>query len=623
MEKAVRLTTAQALLRFLSQQYIVLDGNEYQFVQGMFNIFGHGNVTGIGEALEYDAYGIKSIRGNNEQGMAHAAIAYAKQRNRLGIIACTSSIGPGALNMVTAAGVATSNRLPLLLLPGDIFADRQPDPVLQQIEQAYDYNITANDAFKPVSKYWDRISRPEMLMTACINVMRVLTDPAETGAVILSLPQDVQSEAYDYPEYFFKKRLWHLDRQLPADRAINQVAALLKNANNPMIICGGGVQYAFACETLAQFALKHKIAVTETQAGKSALSWQHPFNLGGIGTTGTQAANQLAKEADVILAVGTRLQDFTTASKWLYANAEIIQINVNTMDAYKMDAIALKGDAKIVLEQLSKALDGDETSLDYQQKIAMYQQNWNEEVDRLYHKETSTGKLSQLQVLGVLNEFVQPDDTVICAAGSLPGDLHRLWRCKKPKDYHLEYAFSCMGYEVAAGLGVALAKESEGISGCPYVIVGDGSYLMLHSEIVTAIQERKKFIIILLDNSGFHCINNLQMGHGSEGFCTELRYRDNQGRYQGETIPIDFALYAQALGAKSYKANTIDELKNALEDSKLQQQVILIEVKVEAKTMSDGYESWWRVGVAEQSNAQSVSEASETMQVELEKVRKY
>ena len=621
--KTVTLTTTQALLKFLSQQYISIDGLESKFVDGMFNIFGHGNVTGLGEALEYDNYGIKSYRGNNEQGMAHVATAYAKQRNRLSIIACTSSIGPGALNMVTAAGVATSNRIPLLLLPGDTFADRQPDPVLQQIEQPYDYSITANDAFKPVSKYWDRINRPEVLMTACVNAMRVLTDPADTGAVVLCLPQGVQSEKYDYPEHFFSKRVWYIDRVAPTDRAINEAVELLKNSQNPMIIAGGGVHYSFATEQLKDFTAKHKIAVAETQAGKSSLAWNNEYNLGGLGTTGTLAANKLAKQADVILAIGSRLQDFTTASKWLYPNAKIIQLNINTMDSYKMDALALKGDAKATLEALSQKLETYVTQTTYQKFVAELKERWDNEVDRLYAKPSGTNKLSQLQVLGTLNKFMTAQDTIICAAGSLPGDLHRVWRSEQPKDYHLEYAFSCMGYEVAAGLGVTLAKQRDNIDGQAYVIVGDGSYLMLHSEIVTAIQDNKKFTIVLLDNSGFHCINNLQVGNGSNGFCTELRHRDSSGAYTGDTLAIDFAKYAEALGAKAYKANTLQEFEQALVNAKSQQKVTLIEIKTEPKTMTDGYDSWWRVGVAETTKSSNVAKAYKSMSAEVAKSRKY
>ncbi|GAB4221748.1 MAG: 3D-(3,5/4)-trihydroxycyclohexane-1,2-dione acylhydrolase (decyclizing) [Francisella sp.] len=625
MAKTIRLTVAQALLRFLSQQYIVVDNKEYKFVQGVFSIFGHGNVTGLGEALEYDYanHGLKTYRGNNEQGMAHVATAYAKQRNRLGIYACTSSVGPGALNMVTAAAVATSNRIPLLLLPGDIFADRQPDPVLQQIEQPYDYTISSNDAFKPVCKYWDRISRPEMLMTACINAMRVLTDPAETGAVCLALPQDVQAESYDYPEYFFDKRCWYLDQVAASDRSIKEAADLIHKAKNPLLIAGGGVHYAFATEVLDNFARKHKIFVAETQAGKSSLSWDHPFNLGGIGTTGTKSANLCAKDADVIIAVGTRLQDFTTASKWLYPNAKVIQINVNSLDSYKMDALSVKGDAKTTLEKLSQYLGDYATSEEYNQKVSAYKKEWDAIVDALYQQKTTTGKLGQLEVLGCLNEFLTKDDTVICAAGSLPGDLHRVWRSKSPKDYHLEYAFSCMGYEVSAGFGVTLANEHENNPGEAYVVVGDGSYLMLHSELLTAVQEHKKFTVVLLDNAGFHCIHNLQTANGSKGFGTERRFRSSDNEHRGVDVPVDFAKYAESLGAKAYRVSTLEELKEALKDAKTQDRVVLIDIKVEPKTMTGGYESWWRVGVADTSNSSDVLDACGKMQAEMKKTRNY
>ena len=623
MNNNITLTTSQALLRFLSQQYIVLDGIEHKFVQGMFNIFGHGNVTGLGEALEYDNYGIKSYRGNNEQGMAHTATAYAKQRDRLGIIACTSSIGPGALNMVTAAGVATSNRIPLLLLPGDTFADRQPDPVLQQIEQAHNRSITANDAFRPVSKYWDRITRPEMLMNSCIGAFAVLTDPAETGAVVLCLPQDVQCEKYPFPEYFFQKRLWHIDRCKASDRSIREAAHLIKMARSPLIISGGGVHYSKATDDLSKFALRHGIAVGETQAGKSSLPWDHAYNLGGVGTTGTLAANKVAKQADVVLAIGTRLQDFTTASKWLYRESKIIQLNVNSQDTYKMDALSLKGDAKVTLRALSECLENYETPKEYQCNIARHKAQWNAEVERLYSTPSKTAKLGQLEVLGVLNKFMCEDDVVVCAAGSLPGDLHRVWRSKKPKDYHLEYGFSCMGYEIAAGLGVMLAKEYDHLAGEAYVVVGDGSYLMLHSELVTAIQERKKFTIILIDNSGFHCINNLQCSNGSQGFCTELRFKDDQGKYDGKVLPIDFRQYAAALGAKSYQVDTLEAFKESLFKAKKQDKVTLIEIKSEPKSMTNSYESWWRVGVAETSKSNSVLSSYEETKHEMTKTRKY
>ncbi|MFZ9035673.1 MAG: 3D-(3,5/4)-trihydroxycyclohexane-1,2-dione acylhydrolase (decyclizing) [Francisellaceae bacterium] len=623
MTETIHLTMAQALVRFMANQYIVVNGVEKRFVEAVFSIFGHGNVTGIGEALEYDNHGIKTYRGNNEQGMAHAAIAYAKQLNRTQIIACSASIGPGALNMVTAAGVATANRIPLLLLPGDVFADRQPDPVLQQIEQPHDYTLTANDAFKPLCKYWDRITRPEMLMSAAINAFRVLSDPADTGAVVLSLPQDVQSQTFDYPLDFFKKRLWHIDPVAASERRIIEAVKLIRAAKKPLIIAGGGVHYAFACDVLSQFSLQHGIAVAETQAGKSVLPWSHEYNLGGIGTTGSYAANQLAKQADVIIAIGTRLQDFTTASKWLYAHAKMIHININAADVIKMDALALKGDARETLLKLAQELGGFTTTAGYKQQVAKEKERWQLETMKRYQTPVSDHRLGQLQVLGCLNAFMGEEDTVICAAGSLPGDLHRFWQSKKTKDYHLEYGFSCMGYEVAAGLGVALAKEKENSGGRAYVIVGDGSFLMLHSELVTAIAEGLSFTILLLDNGGFQCIHNLQTACGSEGFATELVYRDTKDRYGKKTLNIDFAKYAEALGVNACRINTLDGLKEALNKTSDYNGVSLIEIKVEPKSMSHGYESWWRVGVAQTSRSPKVMDAHLKAQVEFEKCRKY
>lgn len=588
MEERINLTCSQALVKFLANQYVYLDGKEYKFVHGMFAIFGHGNVTGLGAALEYDNFGIKTFRGNNEQGMAHAAIAFAKQMDRLGIIPCTSSIGPGALNMVTAAGVATSNRIPLLLLPGDIFADRQPDPVLQQIEQPHDPNITANDAFRPVSKYFDRILRPEMLMTAAINAMRVLTCPAETGAVVLALPQDVQCERFDYPKHFFEKRVWHIDRVLPSERALEEVISALTEAKHPLIIAGGGAIYSKASDELAVFANQHHIPVAVTQAGKSILPSNHPFEVGGIGTTGTLVANQLAKQADVVLALGTRLQDFTTASKWLFPNAQIIQVNVNRMDSVKMDAIAVQADVKQTLKALTDSLKDYKVSKQYHSQIKELKHQWQQEVMRCYEPWEKDGVLSQTAALGVINQHAGKEDTVICAAGSLPGDLHRLWLNKGVKDYHLEYGFSCMGYEVAAGLGVSLAKSQQHIKGDAYVVVGDGSFLMMHSELVTSLELQQKMIIVLFDNSGFQCIHNLQCAHGSKGFNTELSQL------------IDFSGYARSLGTITYKASSIAELQQALLDAKDAPSSVLIEIKVNKSTMSGGYESWWRVAAEDE-----------------------
>lgn len=619
----LKLTMAQALLKFLANQYVVMDGTEYQFVKGIFGIFGHGNVTGLGEALEYDNYGLTYYQGHNEQGMAHVATAYAKQKNRLGIFACTSSIGPGATNMVTAAATATINRIPLLLLPGDVFSCRQPDPVLQQLEVAHDYTLSVNDCFKPVSKYWDRIARPEQLMTAGLNAMRVLTDPVETGSVTLCLPQDVQSEAYDYESSFFEKRLWYIDRELVNERALAQATQLMLNAKQPLIIAGGGVHYSLATDTLAHFARQHKIPVAETQAGKSALPASHPMNVGGIGVTGSEVANVLAAEADLILVIGSRLQDFTTASKWAFKNKEcqIIHLNVARYDALKMNALMLKGDAKTGLEQLGGMLDNYQTSPNYQQLINQYKDQWQQELARLCAYSPSSGAgMAQTTVLGMLNERVTENDVIICAAGSLPGDLHRIWQSKRAKDYHLEYAFSCMGYEVAAGLGVRLAKENS--PGEVYVLVGDGSFLMMHSELLTSIQEQQKITIILFDNHGYQCIRNLQESNGSKGFGNEFRYRLHN-TLSGKYLPIDFCKYAEGLGARSFHATTGDELDEAIQAAKKQNQSSVIVLPILPKTMSNGYQTWWRVAVAEVSKSPEVVQAHQEMAQQLEHVKAY
>ncbi|HAU1150391.1 TPA: 3D-(3,5/4)-trihydroxycyclohexane-1,2-dione acylhydrolase (decyclizing) [Legionella pneumophila] len=621
----IKLTTAQALLRFLANQYVTLDNKEYRFINGVFGIFGHGNVTGLGEALEYDAQGLIYYQGHNEQGMAHAATAYAKQKNRLGIIACTSSIGPGATNMITAAATATTNRIPLLLLPGDVFSCRQPDPVLQQLEVPYDYTISVNDCFKPVSKYWDRITRPEQLMTACMQVMRVLTDPVETGAVTLCLPQDVQSEAYEYEESFFKKRLWRIERERISDAMLTEAIRYIRKAKQPLIIAGGGVHYSLASNTLSEFALRHCIPVAETQAGKSSLTAKHPMNVGGIGVTGSETANSLAAQADIILVIGSRLQDFTTASKWAFKNQEcqIIHLNVSRLDAMKMNGIMLKGDAKTGLEQLGEGLEGYQTSLSYQQLIQHYQNEWAQELSKLTQSYSSEqGGLHQTTVLGLLNQYVTEEDVIISAAGSLPGDLHRIWQSKKAKDYHLEYAYSCMGYEVAAGLGVRIAKENQ--EGEVYVLVGDGSFIMMHSELLTAIQERKKITILIFDNHGFQCIRNLQEGNGSLGFGNEFRYREpTTNTLNGGYLPIDFCKYAEGLGAITYFAKSYEQLGSALESAKKQEKSTVIVLPVLPKTMSQGYKTWWRVGVAEVSQSALVSKAYQMMQEQIETVRQY
>lgn len=472
--RTIRLTMAQALLRFLDNQYVSVDGVETKFVAGVMGVFGHGNVTGIGEALERSPGKLVYVQGKNEQGMAHAAIAFAKQSRRRRIYACTTSIGPGALNMVTAAGTATVNRIPLLLLPGDNFASRQPDPVLQQLEAGHDYTIAATDCFKPVSKYWDRIVRPEQLMTAALNAMRVLTDPAETGAVTLALPQDVQAEAYDYPEAFFDKRVHVIERHRPSEEALRRAAEAISAKRRPIIVAGGGVRYSGAEAELAAFAERFGIPVAETQAGKGVLPWNHPLNVGGIGVTGGLAANRLAHQADLVIGVGTRYSDFTTASKSAYReDALFVNVNVSRLDGVKLDGIPLAGDAKATLPALAEILAAAGYASAYgETEIEALKAEWDREVDRLYGLEREDG-LAQTRALGVINEVIGDDAIIVCASGSLPGDLQRLWRTSRPDTYHMEYGFSCMGYEVNGAFGVSLAAPQQEV----YALVGDGGYL--------------------------------------------------------------------------------------------------------------------------------------------------
>ncbi|MFC4099768.1 3D-(3,5/4)-trihydroxycyclohexane-1,2-dione acylhydrolase (decyclizing) [Paenibacillus xanthanilyticus] len=610
--KTIKLSMAQALLRFLDNQYVSVDGEEIKFVKGVMGIFGHGNVTGIGEALERSPGSLEFMQGKNEQGMAHAAAAFAKQSGRKQIYACTSSIGPGALNMVTAAGTATVNRIPLLLLPGDNFACRQPDPVLQQLEVPSDYTVSAVDAFRPVSRYWDRITRPEQLITAALQAMRVLTDPAETGAVTLALPQDVQAETYDYPAAFFEKRVHVLDRRPPAREAIRRAVELLAGKRKPLLIAGGGVHYSDATAELAAFATAFGLPVAETQAGKSVLPWDHPLNMGGVGVTGTLAANKLAKEADIIIGVGTRYSDFTTASKSAFGNpdAHFININVSAFDSAKLSGIAVTADAKEALRALRDALVEANYASGYGEgELAGLKAEWNREVDRLYASEHEAG-LAQTRALGVINEALRPSDVIVAAAGSLPGDLHRLWRPAEPGTYHMEYGFSCMGYEVSGALGAALAEPNRDV----YAVVGDGSYLMLHSELVTSLQEGVKITVLLFDNSGFQCIHNLQRGHGSDGFGNEFRYRERAtGRLTGNYMPMDFAAHARSLGASAYTVRTSEELREAIEQARKEPVSTLIEIKVLPGTNTDGYESWWRVDVPAVSESPKVTAAHNAM----------
>ncbi|EOW9527281.1 3D-(3,5/4)-trihydroxycyclohexane-1,2-dione acylhydrolase (decyclizing) [Bacillus cytotoxicus] len=641
----IRLTTAQALVKFLNQQYIQFDEREEKFVEGIFAIFGHGNVLGIGQALEENSGGLEVYQGKNEQGMAQAAVAFAKQKHRKQIMACTSSVGPGAANMITAAATATANNIPVLLLPGDTFASRQPDPVLQQIEQLHDASITTNDAFRPVSKYWDRVNRPEQLMTAMINAMRVLTDPAHTGAVTIALPQDVQTESYDYPVYFFKKRVHRIERRMPTQSEIHDASMLIFKKKKPIIICGGGVRYSEAGEVLKRFSEKFRIPFGETQAGKSAIESDHAMNLGGIGVTGNLAANRIAKDADLVIGVGTRFTDFTTSSKALFQNEDVafLTINVSDFHAGKLDATKVVADAKASLEELEKVLESKEYQSSYIDEIDAVKELWDQELKRLYQTdykedgfqpeikghldealpefyETVGSCLTQTKVIGEINRLLDEDAIIIGAAGSLPGDLQRMWMSKKPNTYHMEYGYSCMGYEISGALGVKMAEPNKEV----YAMVGDGSYLMLHSELVTSVQEGKKINVLLFDNAGFGCINNLQMSNGMGSFGTEFRHRENEvGTPAGRFMKIDFAQSAAGYGVKTYRVTTIEELVAALEDSKKQTISTLIDIKVLPKTMTNGYDSWWNVGVAEITENKKIQASYEERMSHLKQARQY
>ncbi|QPB42513.1 3D-(3,5/4)-trihydroxycyclohexane-1,2-dione acylhydrolase (decyclizing) [Rodentibacter haemolyticus] len=645
--KTTRLTVAQALIKFLDNQYIELDGKTTKFVEGVFAIFGHGNVLGLGQALSQYQGELVLRQGRNEQSMAHAAIGFAKQKQRKQIYACTSSVGPGAANMITAAATATANRIPLLLLPGDVFASRQPDPVLQQIEQSHDLTISTNDAFRAVSKYWDRVQRPEQLMTACINAMRVLTDPAETGAVTLCLPQDVQAEAYDFPDYFLQKRIHRIERIPPTESMLQAALQLICSKKKPLIICGGGVRYSEAAEQLKIFAETFHIPFGETQAGKSAVVSAHPFNVGGIGETGCLSANLLAKEADLIIGIGTRYTDFTTSSKWIFQhpNVSFLNINIARFDAYKLDGVQVVADAKKTLEKLTALLQQKNYQGQWGEQIAAAKQQFAQELNRL-NRITYQGKnfipeindklnrekvfaefieltgscLTQSRVLGILNEHLGEQDIIVGAAGSLPGDLQRTWQTKGENTYHLEYGYSCMGYEVNAALGVKIAEPQREV----FALLGDGSYLMSHAELVTSIQENKKINVILFDNMANGCINNLQIGQGMESFGTEFRFRNpHSQQLDGNLIPIDFAMNAAAYGCKTYKVTTEDELRIALLDAKQQRVSTLIDIKVLPKTMAHGYGSWWHVGVAEVSDRQEIQQAYKNNLQQRNKARRY
>jgi 3D-(3,5/4)-trihydroxycyclohexane-1,2-dione acylhydrolase (decyclizing) len=611
-----RLTMAQAVVAFLKNQYSSRDGREVRFLGGCFGIFGHGNVAGMGQALEQDsALGYYLCR--NEQAMVHTAAAFAKTSNRLRTLACTTSIGPGATNMVTGAALATINRLPVLLLPGDIFARRNVAPVLQQLESASSQDISVNDCFKPVSRYWDRISRPEQILTALPEAMRVLTSPAETGAVTLSLPQDVQAEAFDYPEEFFHKRVWTIPRPRPDRDLLEKAANWIRESRQPLIVAGGGVLYSEASEALSRFVAQTGIPICETQAGKGSLVYDHPQQLGAVGVTGTPGANILAREADLVIGIGTRYSDFTSASKTAFQNPAVrfININVAEFDAYKHGALALTGDARAVLEELSAAARDLRVAGEYASRIKKYAEEWEKEVERIYGLRHGP-PISQGEVIGTVNEVSEARDIVVGAAGSLPGDLHKLWRTRDPKGYHLEYGYSCMGYEIAGGLGIKMAAPDREV----YVMVGDGSYLMMAQEIVTAVQEGIKLNIVLLDNHGFSSIGGLSRACGNRGMGTRYVYRKGDS-YAGEVLPVDFAANAASLGARAVRVKTREELKACLLEARKETRTTVTVVETARDQQVPGYESWWDVPIAEVSEVDSVRAARKSYESAREKER--
>ncbi len=626
--KTIRLTMAQAIIRFLKNQSVERDGVQNKFFAGCFGIFGHGNVAGIGQALRQNP-DFRYYQTRNEQAMVHTAAAYAKMKNRLQTLACTTSIGPGATNMVTGAAGASINRLPVLLLPGDIFSRRNVAPVLQQLEMPYSQDISVNDCFKPISRYWDRINRPEQIILSLPEAMRVLTSPADTGAVTLALPQDVQAEAFNYPSELFEPRVWVIPRPRPDLSLLARVAQMITSSQRPLIIAGGGVIYSAATEILASFAQQTGIPVAETQAGKGSLHYAHPLNLGAMGVTGTFAANMVARAADLVIGIGTRYSDFTTASKTAFQNPAVkfININVAEFDAYKHCGLPLTGDARETIKALSDSLAGWQVAAEYRQRAMQLNRDWDAEVERIYTLGNQPLP-SQGEVIGAVNTFSEACDVVLCAAGSAPGDLHKLWRTRDPKGYHLEYGYSCMGYEIAGGLGAKMASPEREI----YVIVGDGSYLMMSEEIVTSIQEGVKITIILINNQGFGSIGALSRSLGSNGFGTRYLFRDEQTGLLPDdsyapsdaverTLPVDLAANARSLGAHVIAVQTIQDLKAALLEAKKQDKTTVIHVETDRYASVPGYESWWDVAVAEVSENDRVKAARADYEKAVQKER--
>ncbi|MCM4170734.1 3D-(3,5/4)-trihydroxycyclohexane-1,2-dione acylhydrolase (decyclizing) [Arenibacter sp. TNZ] len=616
--KTKRLTVAQATIEYLKNQYVERDGVQNQFFAGCFGILGHGNVAGIGQALHQNL-DFPYYVARNEQGMVHAAAAFAKVKNRLQTFVCTSSIGPGATNMLTGAAAATINRIPILLIPGDIFATRQVAPVLQQLESNVTQDISVNDCFKPVSKYWDRINRPEQLITSLPEVMRVLTSQAETGTVTLCIPQDVQAEAHDFPVEMFQKRVWHIGRTMPDQTLLTRAIEQIKESKRPMIIAGGGAIYSDATAILKKLVNRTGIPVAETFAGKGSLDYNEPQNLGAAGVTGTPGAIEIAKEADLVIGVGTRYSDFTTISKSAFQDPKVrfININITEFDSFKHGALPLVGDAKAILETMDRELSNYKVSGDYREKVEKFNKSWDQFVANIYAEKNEVPAF-QGEVIGAVNSFSNPEDIVLCAAGSLPGDLHKLWRTRNPKGFHLEYGYSCMGYEIAGGLGAKMARPESEI----YVMVGDGSYLMMSQEIVTSIQEKQKLTIVLLNNDGYSSIGSLSSSLGSEGFGTYYRYRNEEtDQLDGGLLPIDYAANAASMGAHVIKVKNVKELNAALKKAKTIDKTTVIYIEVDRKKAVPGF-AWWDVAVAEVSEKSEVKKSLETYR-ENKKTQKY
>ncbi len=609
----VRLTVAQATVRFLAQQWTERDGSQQRLFAGCFGIFGHGNVAGVGQALleleTDDPAVLPYVLARNEQGMVHASAAYARMRNRLATYACTASIGPGSTNMVTGAALATINRLPVLLLPSDVFATRAASPVLQELELSGGYDVSVNDAFRPVSRFFDRVWRPEQLPAALLGAMRVLTDPVETGAVTVCLPQDVQAEAYDWPADLFAERVWHVARPVPEPAALERAVEVIRSARRPLLIAGGGVGYSDATDALRAFAEVTGVPVAETQAGKGSLPYDHPLALGAVGSTGTTAANEMAREADVVIGVGTRYSDFTTASRTAFQDSSVrfVNVNVAALDAHKQCGATLVADAREALQALTGALDGWSVDTGYTERAGELARAWDATVEQAYTM--GHGPLpAQSEVIGVVNEVSGPRDVVVCAAGSMPGDLHKLWRTRDPKGYHVEYGYSCMGYEVAGGLGIKLACPDRDV----YVMVGDGSYLMMAQELVTAVQEHVKIIVVLVQNHGFHSIGDLSETLGSQRFGTRYRYRDRSGRLHGDTLPIDLAANAESLGATVLRATTIEDFRARLRDAQEVDGPVVVHVETDPLVNAPSSQSWWDVPVSGVAALDSTRQARKT-----------